>query len=94
MHNTILAARAPRVADGALAVQFIQPPVQLLALGRSHGDRLRRSGQALPELIQESQPFFEAETCNIDRGHAPSIPHLSCLRRGRRVEESSDPVIG
>ncbi len=55
---------------------------------------IRRSRQALPKFIQESQPFFEAETCNIDRGHTPSIPHLPSQRRGRRVGEPGDPVIG
>ena len=71
----------PGGADRSLAVDLLQPPVQLLALGLRQQDRFRRSGETLPRLIQESQPLLEAESGNVDGSHPLSIPHPPRLRR-------------
>jgi len=66
----------PGDADWSLAVELIQPPVQLRALGLGQRDRQGRPRETLPKLIQEPKPLLETKTGNVDGGHSVSIPHL------------------
>jgi hypothetical protein len=84
----------PGNSDWSLAINFVQPPVQLLALGFGERDCLWRTSDAFPKLIEEPQPLFKAESGNVDGGHGFSIPHLlrcsaglepgTCRPQGRR----------
>ena len=66
----------PWDAERSLALELIQPPVRLLPLGLGEWDRVRRSRETFPKLIQEAKSLLETKTGNVDCCHAVSIPQV------------------
>ena len=65
------------------------PPREFLALGISHGNRLRRLDEAVPDFFEELQPIGDAERLDLlaNGAHGRILRFLLC---GRKPHVSTD----
>src|SRR5579864_4751986 len=59
----------PGDAIGAVPVDFIQPPVQFLALRLGKWNRLRCLIQAFPDLVEKLQTLLDCKGADVNRSH-------------------------
>src|SRR5439155_7882897 len=83
----------PGNPDRAVAIQLIEPAVQLVTLCVRQWDGLRRRGETVPELLQEAQAFFGAEVGNVYRPHGISIRALRKWGDSKGVTNNSPSTI-
>src|SRR5258708_6182364 len=88
----------PGDANRALSFQIVQAPVELLALSFGERDCLGRGSQAVPELLEQTEPLLWRQCCDVEfrLAHAKSITSsrlgkshvsLSVLRFLAKAEE-------
>ena len=85
----------PGDADRSLSIKIIQAPVELFALGFRERDCLRRSCQAVPQLLQQAEPLLCCQCRDVEfwLAHAESItsPLARSQKGERRAPDAAPP---
>src|SRR2546426_5413178 len=85
----------PGYADWTLALQIVQAPVEFCTLGSGERNRLGRSREAVPQLLEQVEPLFGSQRCDVKvtLAHARSITSRVVRPQYAELELGSLPAL-